>query len=359
MSSKLRVAVIGCGIGKSHVAGFASMPDCFDVLVVCDTNETRANDLARSAGIPRVCTDLADVLAMNDIDVVDIVTPPGAHYTQALQVLAANKHCICEKPLVGSLREVDDLIMAEARSGKRMMPIFQYRYGNGLQKLKLLVDSGIAGRAFVSTVEMAWRRRADYYAIPWRGKYESDLGGAVNGLAVHLLDELTYVLGPVKSVFARTKTMVNPIETEDCAVATMDMADGSLATLAVTLGSSVQLSRHRICFSNMVAESNTQAYANSRDPWTFSGDTPELQQQIDAALAGFTPQTEGYAGQFERYYRAMQAGSDLPVTLADSRRAIELVTALYKSAHSGRPVSLPLRKDGWYNGWRAFMTAPS
>ena len=114
---------------------------------------------------------------MDDVDVIDICTPSYLHYEQTLQALAAGKHVICEKPVAGSLKEVDELIAAEARSGKRMMPIFQYRFRSGLQKLKLLVDAGVAGRAYLTTVETAWRRRPEYYAVPWRGKWKTELGG--------------------------------------------------------------------------------------------------------------------------------------------------------------------------------------
>ena len=58
-------------------------------------------------------------------------------------VLAAGKHVICEKPVAGSLRQADELIVAEAQSGRRVMPIFQYRFGRGLQKLKWLRDHGV------------------------------------------------------------------------------------------------------------------------------------------------------------------------------------------------------------------------
>src|SRR5262249_18040863 len=155
---------------------------------------------------------------------------------------------ICEKPLVSSIAQVDQLIAAETRAGRRVMPIFQYRFGHGLQKLKLLIEQGLAGQAYLATVEVAWRRRAGYYAGPWPGTWRTARGGALLGLAIHATDMLTYVLGPVKSVFARTATRVNPIEVEDCAAVSFELANGALATLGVTLGSSAQITRHRFSF---------------------------------------------------------------------------------------------------------------
>jgi hypothetical protein len=122
--------------------------------------------------------------------------------------------------------------------------------------------------------------------------------------------------------------------------------------VTATLGSAVQITRLRFCFANLVAESNTSPYNSSSEPWNFSGDTPALQQEIDHVLAGYVPRHQGFAGQFERYHDAMIGSGKLPVTLHDSRRAIELVTAIYRSARSNCPVDLPLAKDEWYNGWR-------
>jgi predicted dehydrogenase len=341
MPEKLRVAVVGSGIGKSHIIAYQNLPEQYDVVAICDIDEPKARNLATEFHIPRVVTDIDDLCRMDDVDVIDICTPPHLHFSQIKQVLAADKYAICEKPLVGSLKQVDDLMAVEAQSSKRVMPIFQYRFGHGLQKLKFLIEQGVAGTAYLSTVETAWRRRAEYYAVPWRGKWKTEMGGTLLSHAIHSHDMLTYVLGPVKSVFARTATRVNPIEVEDCAAISLEMADGSLATLAVTLGSPEEITRHRFCFSGLVAESNTKPYHNSHEPWKFIGDTPELSEQIAATLERFQPLPERFEGQFYRFQKAVSSGAELPVTLADARAALELITAMYVSSRTARPVELP------------------
>jgi predicted dehydrogenase len=352
ITERLRVAVVGGGIGQEHCRALRSLPDRFDLVAICDIDEGRARQIATTFEVPRVVGDMADLCRMDDLDVIDICTPPHLHFTQVEQALAAGKHAICEKPLVSSVKQVDDLARAEARSGRRVMPIFQYRFGHGLQKLKLLVEAGLAGTAYLATVETAWRRRAEYYAVPWRGKWATELGGTLLSHAIHAHDMLTYILGPIKSVFARATTRVNPIEVEDCAAVSLELADGALASLAVTLGSSEEITRHRFCFSGFTAESNTRPYGNSGDPWTFTGDTPELAQRIAEALARFEPLPEGYAGQFYRFHEALRAGAELPVTLADARAALELITAMYESARTGRAVELPIGAEHpGYAGW--------
>jgi len=341
MNNRLRVGVVGCGIGQGHIHAYRSLPEQFDVVAVCDVDGARAREVATRLQVPRVATDLADMCRMDDLDVINVCTPSYLHSQQVLEVLAAGKHAVCEKPVAGSLKEVDELVQAEARSGRRVMPIFQARFGHGVQKLKFLIEGGVTGQAFLSTVETTWRRRAEYYAS-WHGKWETELGGALVTLAIHSHDVLYYVLGPARNVFARAATMVNPIETEDCVSASLEMADGSFASLSVTTGSALQASRLRFCFRNLTAESNTLPYSPTSDPWTFVGDSPELERQIEETLARFVPLPEGFIGQFTRFHQAVQQGTELPVTLADARAAVELITAIYTSAQTGQAVALPI-----------------
>ena len=353
MAKQLKVAVVGAGIGKSHIYSYQGLPDQFEVTAVCDIDASRARELAEECTVAQVFTDLAELCHVDELDIIDICTPSFLHYAHTLQVLESGKHVVCEKPVAGSLKEVDHLIRAEADSGKRVMPIFQYRFGHGLQKLKYLIAQGIAGQAYLTTVETAWRRRAEYYAVPWRGKWETELGGPLVTLAIHAHDALYYILGPAKSVLARTTTLVNPIQTDDCISASLEMADGSLASLSVTTGSVAQISRHRFCFSGLTAESNTEPYRNTSDPWTFSGDSPELERQIEEALSVFDPMPEHFMGQFARFHEALTNGTELPVTLSDARNSLELITAIYHSAEAGEIVNLPIDAGHpKYAGWQ-------
>jgi predicted dehydrogenase len=354
MSKRWTVAVIGCGIGRSHIAeGYARLRDKFDLQVICDLNEERLAAVGDEFAVPRRTTSFDDVLAMADIDIVDICTPPTLHFPQAMAALAAGKQVICEKPLVGSLQEVDRIAAAEASARGRIMPVFQYRYGNGLQKARHIVEQGLAGKPYLGTVETAWLRGAKYYSVPWRGRFETELGGALLTHAIHSHDILTYLMGEVASVFARTATRVNNIEVEDCAVASLVMQSGALASLAATLGSAREISRLRLCFEHVTFESSLAPYAPGDDPWQIVATSPEAEARIARALEGWTPVASRFEGLMASYCEALETGGPLPVTLADARRSLELITALYHAAETGAAVSLPIGKDHpKYGGWR-------
>jgi predicted dehydrogenase len=359
MNKKLRIGIVGRGFARRHISVFQNMPDKFEVLAICSRNQAKVTKVAKEYGISRWFTDIADMVRAEDLDVIDLCTPPHLHFSQTMQVLNAGKHVICEKPVAGSLREADELITAETQANKRVMPIFQYRFGHGLQKLMYLKEKGLTGTAYLTTVETAWQRRADYYAS-WHGSWDTELGGAMVNLAIHSHDVLYYVLGPARRVLAQTATLVNPIETEDCVSASLEMADGSLASLSVTTGSCAEITRHRFCFSNLTAESNTHPYENTSDPWVFTGDSPRLETRIEETLRNFLPLPEGLAGQFYRFHQALQEDTELPITLADARASLELITAMYNSSQTGQAVELPIGKDHpQYASWRPLRGVPT
>jgi predicted dehydrogenase len=291
-----------------------------------------------------------------DVDVAVVCTPPFLHRAQVEDLLRAGAHVVCEKPLVGSLREVDELATVEQDTGRRLMPVFQYRFGHGLQRLRALVDEDRCGRALATSVDVAWQRGADYYAAPWRGRWGTELGGVLLTHCVHALDMATYVLGDVGRAFARTTTRVNDVETDDGAAVALELAEGSTLTLSATLGSAREITRHRFCFERLTAESNDAPYTSSSDPWSFVAADPGAQAELDEAverIGAALPEAEGFQRQYELLHAALGGGGELPVTLADARRSLELVSALYWSARTHADVELPLgREHPVYDGWR-------
>jgi predicted dehydrogenase len=232
------------------------------------------------------------------------------------------------------------------------MPVFQYRFGNGLAKARHLMTSGAAGKVHLATVETHWTRGADYYAVAWRGRRETELGGVLAGHAIHAHDMLTHLMGEVRSVSALVATRVNRIETEDCAGALFEMADGSIAVSSATLGSADEISRLRICCENVTMMSSLSPYTPGEEPWTFIPRAEAAQARIERALSEAPLGTEGYVGQLERFHESLVSGGEPPVTLADARRSIELLTALYHSARTGARIALPLATDSpAYSGW--------
>jgi predicted dehydrogenase len=347
------VAVVGAGIGRSHILeGYLPNAERFKVVALCDINAERLDQVADEFSVPRRVTDFAELLAMDDVDVIDICTPPLVHYEQLLQALASGKHVVCEKPLVGSLEQMDAVIAAERGATGLLMPIFQYRFGDGVAQAKAIIDAGIAGRPYVGTVETLWRREAPYYAVPWRGKWATELGGVLMGHAIHLHDMFLYLMGPVTSLFGRVATRVNAIEVEDCVSASVELASGALGSFTATLGSADEISRIRLAFENVTFESDHAPYSPGNLPWKILPRTPEAGGAIATLLKDWVHVPQRYATQFALFHEAIMGRGPLPVTSADSRAALEIVTAFYHSSETRTEVRLPIGPDHpKYRSW--------
>ena len=349
---RLKVGVIGSGIGASHIEAYQALPEMYEVAALCDIDAERGRAIASKFAIPALDARMEDSLA-RDLDIVDICTPSGLHQAQTIAALQAGFHTVVEKPVAKSLAELDAVAEAEAASGRRVCPVFQYRFGHGLQKLSHLRAKGFAKSASVATAETHWFRGDVYYGrAAWRGTFAGELGGCLTTHAIHIHDILCEVLGPLSSVHARTSNRLNRNETEDMAVLSLEFASGAYATSSVSLGSRQEMSRLRFVFDDLVAESGLDPYNPGHDPWTFPDDDPDAERRIAAALEDFKPRPERFVGQFHRLYAALSGGTALPVTLTDARRAVELLSASYYSAATGEEVPLPLAPDHpFYRGW--------
>jgi predicted dehydrogenase len=352
--SRKRVAIVGLGIGRAHLEeGYSQLKDLYEVTALCDLDQGRLDAVGEAFGVAHKTKDFEELLTRADVDIIDICTPPSLHLQQSLKALAANKHVICEKPLVGSLKDCDLLAQALEKSGGSLMPIFQYRWGTGFQKAKYLVDHGLTGKPYVASCETHWLRGADYYEIAWRGKLKVELGGVLLSQAIHLHDMMCALMGQPERIYVESATRVNPIEVEDCAVATLKMDSGALVTLNCTLGAKKEISRLKACFEHVTITSHSEAYAPGNDPWQFDCAPTPAGKAVQEALEKVPPVDPRFKGQMVAYHAALAGKGPWPVTLADARRSLEMITAFYESAASHQAVSLPIPQDHrLYDDWR-------
>jgi predicted dehydrogenase len=340
----IRVAILGAGIGREHLDGYRALPARYDVRALVDLDAARAKAVGGDSGI-RVESAIEAVLGDPEIDLIDVCLPPHLHLPVSLQALEAGKHVVCEKPLVASLADADRLLAAARAADRRLTPVFQYRYGPAMAQLRALIAAGLTGRAYAASLETHWMRGPAYYAVPWRGTWAGENGGAVLGHAIHNHDLMMMVMGPVRRLTAFTATRVNPIQTEDCAAISFEMESGALVTSSITLGAATDTTRIRFCFEGLTAESGSSPYAPATGAWRFIAREPYDQARIDAVIASAPPGLTGFAGFLEANAEALEGRPGREVTAEDGRRSIELVTAIYQAAREGRAVSLPLGPD--------------
>ncbi|MGR3663034.1 MAG: Gfo/Idh/MocA family protein, partial [Paracoccaceae bacterium] len=134
MSQVYNVAIIGAGIGREHIRGYTANPHGFKVTTICDLNTDLAEQTAATLPDCKVTTDYTTIFNDPDIDIINICLPPFMHYDVTMQALKAGKHIVAEKPISTSLNEIDQIIARAKETGKRVFPVFQYRYAPGIQQ---------------------------------------------------------------------------------------------------------------------------------------------------------------------------------------------------------------------------------
>tara|TARA_B100001121_G_scaffold14572_1_gene11805 strand:+ start:1849 stop:2949 length:1101 start_codon:yes stop_codon:yes gene_type:complete len=344
---KYQVAIIGTNIGAKHFEDFQKVSERFEVHTLCGLTREAIDKILNSNTNTKISLNFDDVLKIEEIDIIDICLPPHLHYSACKKAMEAGKHVICEKPLVSSLKEVDELEKISIETGNFIFPVFQYRYGLGFSKIKALIKSGITGKALVGSLETHWNRGKDYYSKPWRGTWEGEQGGAILSHSIHIHDLVSMILGPVSNVFAKLTTRVNDIEVEDCAALSLEMENGALVTSSITLGASNDTSRLRFCFEGLTIESGAspdKPYNPADDEWTFLARSPVTQNQINEVLSKVKQPKSWYAGMFDEIANKLDGCQSDEVRLIDARKSLEFVTAVYDSSRHNKNIKLPISK---------------
>jgi predicted dehydrogenase len=334
-----RVAVIGTGTSiGNHIEAFEATRHRIEVVAAVDLNEARVREVAQANGIARAYTDVAQMLAAEKPDLVCIVTPPATHKDLAIQCLEAGAWVFCEKPLCASLAEFDAITDAEQRTGRYVSTVFQWRFGSAGRHLKRLIQTEAFGRPLVAVCNTLWYRTPEYYSVPWRGKWKTEIGGPTTGLGIHLMDLFLWLMGDWHEVRAMAGTLDRPIEVEDVSMALVHFANGAMSTIVNSALSPREESYLRLDFQQATLEVNT-VYRYSNEHWRIS-----LPPGVDApnVLAHWNELKEDLSGshgvQFAELLDSIERNERPLVSGLEARRILEFIASLYKSAFTGRPV---------------------
>lgn len=197
---KMKVAVIGSGgIAKAvHLPAFAEMENV-EVVALCDIKIEKAQKLAEKYKISEVYENYQDVLAMDEIDAVDVCTPNYLHSIIAVDALEKGKHVFCEKPDAINVQEVERMYEASERAGKVLMVMRNNRYWHFSKYLKRYIEDGKAGDIYAG--RCGWQRRR---GIPGKGGWfttkEQSGGGPLIDLGVHMIDLAIWLMGNPKPI---------------------------------------------------------------------------------------------------------------------------------------------------------------
>ncbi len=337
MTTSVRTAIIGTGgIARSHVAAVKAQAGRADLVAAVDIDAERVDAFCETHEIPQRYTDVAQMLADEKPDIVTIATPPGTHCDLIVQSLEGGAWVLCEKPLCASLAEMDRIEAAEAATGNYCSSVFQWRFGSGGQHLKRLIGSGALGRPLVGVCNTVWYRTHDYYAVPWRGKWATELGGCTMGHGIHAMDFFLWLYGEWQEVRAMMGTLDRAIEVEDVSMALVRFQNGAMGSIVNSVLSPREESYVRLDFQKATVEL-THLYSYRNDQWRYSAIAGAPDPVADWAAIP-DDYASSHAAQLSAFMAAMEAGQRPPVSGPDVRPMIEFLASLYKAAITGEAV---------------------
>lgn len=339
MGRRIKFGIIGCGTISNWYAGAIAGMDSAELVRVYDAFPEPAKAFSEKYGV-EYDTDLSKFFS-SDLDAVCICTPSGLHARYAVAAAEAGKHIVVEKPMGITSAQLDEIEDACGRSGVKLCAISQLLFSDGVRKVREALDDGKLGRPILGDVVMKYFRSDEYYRKGgWRGTWKMDGGGALMNQGIHGVSLLLYLMGPVRTVTALTKTLRHPVDVEDTAVALMEFRSGALGYLVGT--TSVSPGMPRILNLHGTKGSITLT-EDAVTQWDLEGEPPlptpaESTQDTANDPSGFS--VENHRRQLGDFIDALQNGTDPKFGPREGRKPVDLILAVYRSAETGKTVAL-------------------
>lgn len=213
---QLRIGMIGYKfMGKAHSNAYRSLPMFFpkalkpEMSVICGRNAEALEEAATQLGWSDCVTDWKDLIAREDVDLIDINAPSNAHKEIALAAARAGKHIFCEKPLALTLADSREMLQAAEDAGVTHMVGFNYRFSPAVRLAKKLVESGRLGEIyhFRAWFLQDWIIDPEFPLV-WRLQKEIAGSGSHGDLGAHLIDLAHFLVGDVKEVIGMSETFI-------------------------------------------------------------------------------------------------------------------------------------------------------
>ncbi len=208
MAKKLRIGVVGTGMGRYHMQAFAKLPDV-ELAAICDLNEPEARQFAKLHGVTKVFTDYREMFALPELDAVSIAVPNCLHAPMTIDALKKGKHVLVEKPMALNAKQATAMVAAARKAGKRLMVEQAMRFSRDAQLARACYDRGDFGDVYYA--RSTWIRRKGWPRLNFepggsmgRGEWfirKEEAGfGALGDIGVHLIDLAWYLMGNPKPI---------------------------------------------------------------------------------------------------------------------------------------------------------------
>ena len=340
----VRVGLLGAG-AVAQVAHLPAYPKLrgLRLVALCDSDSTKLRALSRRVPVPHAVQSIDELLAIDEVDAVDICLPSHLHHDAVLRCLEAGKHVLCEKPLAMTEAEVEEIIAARERSGKVLLVGMNQRYREDSIRLKECVEQGALGTPFYARA--SWLKRRDgIRPADWQYRAGTAGGGVMMDLGIHVLDLALWLCDyPEPQTVSASFWRHRPdLEVEDTAVATVRCAGG----VRVVVDASWQplVAEDEEYSVDLFGEDGTgRLRAGHQQRPAF-----RVYRRMHGTLVDVTPETgqrpgNVYMDSFVReiaYFAQVVRGLEEAPPLDEQRALVRTLAAIRRAAETGRDVDL-------------------
>jgi len=329
---KVRIGVIGCGGMGSALAKSSLKVSNIKILATCDMEEERAKTLASQLKSDYYART-EDLLDRSDIDGVIVATPNYTHREVAVAALQAGKNVFCEKPMALKLEDCDSMINTAQKAGLTLMIGHVMRYYSGCTSIKRAIAEGEIGQPIICNGSRTAWLEPGRMSRSWRRSKEL-VGDSLFEATIHEIDLMRWFAGDVDSVQASGYNFAHPeLDYDDCAIAILRFRNGALGTLES--GYAFRLGDHRVTVNGTKGAAQIDFKAS-----TVKVTAESRPERIEPLMNGtFEDQL---AAELQHYANCITEGKEPLTNGWEGKSAVEIATAINRSAESGRVVKIPL-----------------
>ncbi len=345
----IRIGLVGSGfVSGMHAEALARVPGA-EVLAVASPTEGHARSFAEQHGIPHWFTDDAEMLEMDEIDMIVIGTPNCLHAQATVAAAKAGKHVLCEKPLCMNLAEADRMIDSCRSAGVKLMYAEDLCFAPKYVRLKQLVDEGALGR--VHHLKHAEKHGGPESA--WFFDAGRSGGGVAMDMGCHSIEFCRWMLGKprVRQVYAEMNSHLHGDKgiCEDECVIILNFEGGATAVIEVswsTIGGMEDIAEvygsEGVAHADLVTGNAIRTYSNRGYDYAVEGATSTK----GWSFAMFDENWHyGYPQEMAHFVECVREDQQPLETGEDGRVVLEILLAAYHSAAEGRKIDIPFATD--------------
>lgn len=340
----MKVGLLGTGaIASKHAQAYRNIG--FELVACSNKTESRGREFATRWGAEFI-RDYRDLCRYPGLNFIDVCTFPDFHLEPVKECAAIRRPVQVQKPIATNLDAAQQMIEAANKAGIPLGVVSQHRFDDATIFLKRALPAGRLGKLLQADAYVKWFRSDEYYARAIKGSWHTEGGGALINQAIHQIDILLYLMGPVRAVQAAWQLgAAHKIESEDIVNALLSYESGATgvvqAATAFWPGYTERIEIHGTKGTAIISGDRLTSWDVREDEQANAADPAPIEQNVASGSSDpMAISLTSFERQFHNFATAIRTGTEPLVNGEEGYRALEVVLGIYESCRMSAPVSL-------------------